>query len=153
MGAGIANHTRSNPNPASKHPGTGFQSWPPRRLPSLTQRSWNTALLRRPSPASTSGYGSQPAPPPLRSKPFHLQWCETLVGSCGRSCCLFQRVLFLSYAESAEQTGLTPARSLQLLLFLGWQADYWSSKARYCRAWPHLTKTEIVYAEQQRGNS
>lgn len=83
--------------------------------------------------------------------PSTVVW--NLVGSCRRSRCILQCVLFLSYLESAEQTGLTPARSLQLLLFLGWQADYWSNKARYCRAWPHLTKTGIVYAEQQCGNS
>lgn len=153
MGAGIANHTRSNPNPASKHSGTGFQSWPPCRLPFSDPKELNHDPPQKAIPSFNLWIRTPTCTPPLRSKPFHLQWCETLVGSCGRSCCLLQRVLFLSYAESAEQTGLTPARSLQLLLFLGWQADYWSSKARYCRAWPHLTKTEIVYAEQQRGNS
>ena len=69
-------------------------------------------LLRRPFTASALDMD-----PNL--KPFHLQWCENLVGSCRRSRYILQRVLSLSYLESAEQTGLTPARSLQLLLILG----------------------------------
>lgn len=120
MGAGITNHTNhksciqaswrwipeltSPPPPSSAPEGTESR-------PSLEDHPQHQPLVTDPNPATSA--------PWLKPGPLHVQWCEILVGSCGRSRCILQGTLFVGFLEPAELTWLTPAGSLAVI-FISW---------------------------------